>query len=332
MFSSEDPVFDIAVAYQRTAALVAAVKLDIFSIIGAETMSADQLANRTGCALRGMRILCDYLSVIGFLKKQNLEYSLTHVSRVFLDSSSSFAKGKIVDFVATPEIVDLFLHDPVSYVRKGGSVDSTYLSPDHPVWARFAQAMVPFAATNAKRIAAHVAAFHSQPYTVLDIAAGHGLYGIELAKAMPQLTVTIVDWAPVLALAQANAEAAGVADRFRMIAGNAIELNWGRDYDLILLTNFLHHFDFDSCTSLLRKARLSLAADGRLLAVDFVPNEDRISPPIPAMFAFWMLATTPCGDAYTVRDLSEMATNAGFQRIITQPLGPGPQTLITFEH
>jgi hypothetical protein len=329
--SSENPVFDIAIAYQKTAALIAAVKLDIFTAIGSETVSVNQLVSRTGASARGLRILCDCLSVLGLLKKDATRYSLTDIARTFLDESSPFARGNVVDFVAAPEMIDLFFRDPVSYVRNGGSAGLANVSPDHPVWIRFAKAMVPFAVANAKRVAAHVAALSNPPHTVLDIAAGHGLYGIEVAKVVPDALVTAVDWAPVLTLAKVNAEDAGIADRFRMVAGSAIELDWGCDYDLILLPNFLHHFDFDTCVSLLRKAKLSSAAHGQILGVEFVPNEDRISPPIPAMFAFWMLATTPGGDAYTARELDEMARNAGFRGATTRSLAPAPESLVIFE-
>jgi hypothetical protein len=328
--SSDNPVFDIATAYQKTAALIAAVKLDIFTAIGPQAMSADDLVSRTGADARGLRILCDYLTVLGLLKKENSHYSLTHAARTFLDESSPFAMGKIVDFVAAPEMIDLFFRDPVSYVQNGGSTGLASVSPNHPVWVRFAEAMVPFAAANAKRVAAHVAAFTCPPHTVLDIAAGHGLYGIEVARAVPNALITAIDWAPVLMVAEANAEAAGVTDRFRLVEGNAMELDWGCDYDLIVLSNFLHHFDFATCVSLLRKVKLSLAAGGQALGVDFVPNEDRISPPIPAMFAFWMLATTPGGDAYTARELDQLARNAGFRGVTTRPLAPAPESLIIF--
>lgn len=327
----ENPVFDIAMAYQRTAALIAAVKLDIFTIIGSETMALDGLASRTGASSRGIRILCDYLTVLGLLKKQDSRYSLTNIARMFLDEKSPFARGQIVDFVAAPEMIDLFFRDPASCVRNGGSTGLANVSPDNSVWVRFAKAMVPFAAANAKRVATYVVASTNPPYTVLDIAAGHGLYGIEVAKALPGALITAVDWGPVLTVAQANAEAAGVADRFRMLAGSAMELDWGSDFDLILLPNLLHHFDFDTCASLLRKVKLSLAADGQALGVEFVPNEDRVSPPIPAMFAFWMLATTPGGDAYTERDLNEMARRAGFRSATTRLLTPAPESLIIFE-
>ena len=190
---------------------------------------------------------------------------------------------------------------------------------------------MPFAAAAAKRVAAHAANLPDPPYTVLDIAAGHGLYGIEVAKILPEAFVTAVDWAQVLTVARANAEEAGVVDRFRMIAGNALDIDWGSDYDLILLPNFLHHFDFEVCTSLLRKVKASLAVGGQAWGIDLVPNEDRVSPPIPAMFAFWMLATTPGGDAYTIREFDKMAQNAGFRGATTRALAPTPESLIVFE-
>jgi hypothetical protein len=329
--SPENPVFNIATAYQKTAALIAAVKLDIFTIIGSEIVSLQDLAARTRASVRGLRILCDFLTVGGLLKKQESSYSLTQISRTFLDESAPLAMGKIIDFVAAPEILDLFLSDPTSYVRAGGSSGLGNVSADNPVWVRFANAAAPFAAPSAKRVAAHVANFPDPPYTVLDIAAGHGLFGIEVAKILPEALVTAVDWEQVLTVAHANAEAAGVANRFLMQPGNALDMDWGSDFDLILLPNFLHHFDFDTCTLLLTKVKASLAVGGQALGIDLVPNEDRVSPPIPAMFAFWMLATTPAGDAYTARELDEMAKKAGFRGTSIRALPPTPESLITFE-
>jgi ubiquinone/menaquinone biosynthesis C-methylase UbiE len=327
-----NPVFDAALAYQRTAALVAAVKLDIFTVIGAEMMTSDAIASKIGASTRGLRILCDYLTVMGLLKKQVSKYSLADEARTFLVGSSPLAMGSIVDFVAASEMLALFFDEPASYVRSGGSNGLANVAPDNPIWVRFALAMAPLAALTAKRVAARVAAWQEPPYAVLDIAAGHGLYGIEIAKVLPDAIVTALDSPNVLAIARANAEAAGISNRFRMLAGNALDLEWGSDFDLILLTNFLHHFNRETCASLLRKAKVSLAVGGQVLALDFVPNEDRVSPPFPAMCAFWWLATTPGGDAYTAREFDEMAREAGFRGATTVPLSPTQQTLIIFDN
>lgn len=328
---ADNPVFEIATAYRKTAALVAAVKLDLFTAIGSDGASLERLASKTSASIRGLRILCDYLVSLGLLKKQGMDYLPTNISKMFLDESSPFAMGRSIEFLAAPEMLDLFLNDPAAYVIRGGSDGLAQIAPDSPIWVRFAKAMMPFAAPAAKRVAMHLSAQGHAPFTVLDIAAGHGLYGIEVAKAFPDALVTAIDWAEVLTVAKTNAEKAGVADRIRTVAGNALELDWGGDYDLILLPNFLHHFDFETCISLLGKVRANLSPDGLVIGVDFVPNEDRISPPVPVMFAFQMLATTPGGDAYTTSELDAMAKKAGFVGATTQALSPIPESLIIFE-
>jgi hypothetical protein len=324
----ENPVYDAVLAYQKTAALTAALKLDLFTLIGAGTMSAEALAAKTGAAPRGLRILCDFLTVVGLLAKQDASYGLTPPAKRFLDRASPLALGSCIDFLAAPEMLTLALNDPVSYVRRGGSTGLANLAPDHPIWVRFAKAMVPIAAPAAKRVAAYVAALPTPPRSVLDVAAGHGLYGVEVARALPEAVVTAVDWAEVLAVALENAKAADVDDRFRTIGASAFDAEWGGGYDLILVPNFLHHLGRDDCVTLLRKVKASLSPAGQVLVVEFVPNADRVSPPLPAAFAFLMLVSTPSGDAYTLGDLDEFARLAGFRGATARPLAPTPQTLV----
>ena len=119
--------------------------------------------------------------------------------------------------------------------------------------------MSPTARLAAKRAAVYLAAGAAPPATVLDVAAGHGFYGIELAKAFPEAVVTAVDWPSVLELASANARDAGVGERFRVVAGNAFEVDWGGEFDLVILANFLHHFSPEECATILRKVKSSLS-------------------------------------------------------------------------
>ena len=65
-----------------------------------------------------------------------------------------------------------------------------------------------------------------------------------------------------------------------------------------------------------------------LAIVEFVPNEDRVSPPMAASFVIQMLGGTEAGDAYTFAELSGMVTKAGFRESSQQPLAPTPQTLV----
>ena len=88
---------------------------------------------------------------------------------------------------------------------------------------------------------------------VLDISASHGTYGIAFAQKNPREHLVVLDWEAVLVVAEGNAAAAGVADRFSKIVGDAFTVDLGRDYDVVLVPNFLHHFNLTDCTRFLRR-------------------------------------------------------------------------------
>ena len=328
---SNNPVYDISLSYQKTAAMKAAIELDIFTKISDQNLSVEQISDITGASLRGVRILCDFLCAIGLLEKNKNLYNLSMEAKRFLDRTSPHYIGDVIDFLAAPEIVSMITDDPKSYVIKGGSSGLTKISPESPVWVKFARAMIPFASVAAKRTTAYIAKKSMQPRKVLDVAAGHGLFGIEVANAIKDALVTAIDWENVLAVARRNADLAGMADRYKTTSGNALEIDWGDNYDLILLPNILHHFDQDGCIHLLGKAKDSLSIDGSVFVIDLMPNPDRISPPEQAAFAFRMLATTPSGDAYTCAEYETMARVAGLTLVDSMRLLPTPQTLLEFK-
>ena len=157
--------------------------------------------------------------------------------------------------------------------------DGGALAPEHPVWVDFARAMAPVAGMTAVLLANHLGAEHATGWKVLDVAAGHGLYGITLAQLNPKPTGVALVWRNVLAVAEEHARAAGLQARFRTLAGSAFDVAWGDGYDLVLLPNFLHHFDVPTCERILAKAHAALAPGGRVVIVEFVPDPDRSGPP-----------------------------------------------------
>lgn len=321
---------DTVMGYQRTAATRAAVELGLFTAIAAGADTAAALATRMGVAPRGAEILADYLAVLGFIRKSGGRYSLTPSSAAFLDSRSPAYIGGIVDFLASPEMTGLLVRDPAAFVRNGGSVGLANIAPDNPVWVKFASSMMPLMAGTADEVAGRVAAWPKPPTKVLDIAAGHGCWGIAIAKAVPGAEIHAVDWRAVLQLAERNAQKADVAARYHLVPGSAFDVDWGTGFDLVLLPHFLHHFDAETCAGLLRKVRASLAPGGQVLAIENVVSEDGLSPPWPAAFSFLMLATTPSGEAFTAAKYDAMARAAGFAGVTIDEMPPAPHSLLTF--
>lgn len=321
--------FDTVNAYQRSAAIKAAVELDVFTAIGEGNRTPQSLAQRCGSSERGIRILCDYLTVTGFLVKDNNGYGLTLDSSVFLDKKSPAYMGNAIEFLLSPLLTQSF-DNLTEAVRQGGTTlpDQGTVTADHPVWVQFARAMAPMMAMPAQMMSKLVASETGSKLKVLDIAAGHGIYGIAVGQQNPNAEIVALDWPNVLEVAKENAARAGLSDRYNTIPGSAFEVDFGAGYDLVLLTNFLHHFDPETCTSLLRKIHNALSEDGRAVTVEFVPNEDRISPPPSAMFSLVMLGSTPKGDAYTFKEFDAMFKSAGFGRNELHQLEPSPQQVI----
>lgn len=322
-------VFDTLLAYQRSAALRAAIELGVFGAIGEGRQDVASLARRCSASERGIRILCDYLTVIGLLAKEDGRYQHTTTSAMFLDPASPACVASVSRFLCSRDLADPFLHLE-DIVRTGhttlpgeGSVE-----PESAHWVEFARSMAPMVGPMAAPFSAIVLKDVSGPVRVLDIAAGHGLFGIEVAKQNPQARIVGLDWAMVLEVAKANAQKAGVANRYETLPGSAFDVNFGGPYDIVLLTNFLHHFDPPTCVGLLEKVRAALKPGGQAAALEFVPNEDRVSPPMQAAFSLIMLATTPSGDAYTFRELKAMYREAGFGRITEDSVPTGTHSVV----
>src|SRR6185369_4575926 len=321
-------LFDTANAYQRTQAIKTAIELSLFTVIAEGKTTVSTIAEACAASERGIRILCDFLVINGFLTKDGAEYGLTPDSAMFLDKKSPAYMGTITDFVLSPYLMDNFNY-LTETVKTGTSAGKNKaLDPDHPMWVKFARGMAPMMAMPAQLLAQLADPAKNQKLRVLDIAAGHGLYGIAFAKQNPQAEITAVDWANVLQVAKENAQAAGVSDRYQLNPGSAFDVDYGKDYDIVLLPNFLHHFDVATCETLLRKVHSSLAADGRAVTLEFVPNDDRVTPPQAAAFSMMMLGSTPGGDAYTFAELDQMLRNAGFARNEMHELPPSIQRVV----
>src|SRR5436305_7065764 len=93
--------FNAVNAHQQTEAIKAAIELEIFTVIAEGNNTAEDIANRCKAAPRGVRILCDFLTIQGFLTKSGSQYSLAQDSALFLNKQSPAYVGAAVEFLLT---------------------------------------------------------------------------------------------------------------------------------------------------------------------------------------------------------------------------------------
>lgn len=344
-------LFDVVWRYIDTAALKAAVDLDVFTAIAEGKHSVAELAQRCQASERGMRMLCDALVIIGFITKENDRYELTLDSATFLDRRSRAYMGTAAQTIGA-DVQQQAFSTLGAAVRKGGTVlgGDGSLVAENPFWVEFARNMAPMMRRPAQVVAGLLSAEakggagtsavagrgtggvgeggKTPVRKILDVAGGHGVFGITLAQQNPGAVVTAVDWANVLEVAKENAQQGGVAERYRWLPGSAFDVDFGSDFDVVLLTNFMHHFDPTMCEALMHKVHKALVPEGRVVIVDFVPDETRVTPAQAAKFCLTMLVSTASGDVYTFSEYQRMLGNADFRAVTFHDIPGTPQQVV----
>jgi hypothetical protein len=328
--TTPDPgrILGMITGFEQTAAMLAALDVGLFTAVAEGAGSADALSASIGCPVRATRMLADVLCAHGLLTKTQGVYGLAPDAALYLDKRSPAYIGDAARFLASPQKLALCLEDPDGWMRRGGPAHEANTAANAVVWVDFARGMGPMMAPAAENLARVLKAKGLAVRRILDVAAGHGLFGVEAAKVFPEARVVALDWATVLEVARSTAAAAGVGERFETLVGDAFTTPLGRDYDLILIPNFLHHFDRKTCIGFLSRAADALAPEGRLAIVEYVVDADRISPPAAALFTFSMLAATPAGDTYTEAELTGMCAAAGVGDVVVESLPASPETLV----
>ncbi len=321
--SEPDPslIWETITAHQRSAALKAGVELGVFNALSDRPISVAELAARTGVAERPMRILCNFLTVQGLIAKSHEHYSHTPTSAMFLDSQSPASMAPTLPFLMSDKIMES-AHLLTETIRRNRTALEEPLAGDEVrEWVTFARSMQPMMAAAAEFIAG-VILRAGMPAKVLDVAASHGLFGMAVARLAPQCEVVAQDFASVLEVTAENARRAGIPITF--LPGSAFTAELGTGYDAVIVTNLFHHFDTSDIIALMKRFHAALRPGGRMLTLEFVPNEDRVSPPVPASFALMMLANTPAGNAYTMAEYNQMLDAAGFgaREIMDVPRSP----------
>jgi hypothetical protein len=216
--------FNAINAYEQTEAMKAAVELEIFTAIAEGNSIAATIAKRCEGAERGVRTLCDFLTIHGFLTKEGAQYALAPDSALFLNRHSPAYIGSAVEFLLTPRLREGHARLTEAVRRGGTALGEGTLETENPDWVKFAEAMMPLMHMPAQIMAAELLK-GGESYKVLDIAAGHGVFGIAVAKQNCAAHIYAADWKNVLEVATKNAQAMGVADRYHLLPGNAFESN-----------------------------------------------------------------------------------------------------------
>jgi ubiquinone/menaquinone biosynthesis C-methylase UbiE len=307
---------DMLRGYVKTSLLRASFELRVFDHLAAGPVDAATVAGRVGASERGTRVLLDALAAIGLVRTADGGYRLVEGTGPYLLSTGAQYFGGAVRLGASDWEWDAqkLLAEAV---RKGGTVMDTHaLTPEFDYWMDFAEHTSWFNNGAAVLMAEQLGdwARERERVEVLDVACSHGGYGFNLAQRAPSVHIWGVDWPNVLEVTRRNAERLGLAERVEYIPGDMFEVPLGGPYDLVLLTNVLHHFSADRATELLARLAGVLRPGGRIAVVGHTYDEGATpeTEPLPFMFSVIMLIQSDEGESHSVGTYRTMLTAAGF--------------------
>ena len=137
-------VFDMVQAHQRTAALKAAIDLDLFRAVGEGPGDVVSIARHCSASERGIRILCDFLAINGVLAKEDGRYKHTPSSAAFLDPASPACMASVAHFLSESALMQA--HAQLAEIVRAGRTHlpgQGSVEPENPLWVEFAEKMAP---------------------------------------------------------------------------------------------------------------------------------------------------------------------------------------------
>lgn len=319
----------MAWGYAPPLVIEAAVQHGFFEALQGQGKTAEQIAAVRGVNVRGARMILNVLVGLELLTREQDRYVLTPESATFLVPGKENYRGALFGHISR-QLLPAWL-GLAEVVRTGQPAHAVNDAGEGAAFfSQFVESIYPLSAQPARALAEHLRAAAGPQPKVLDIAAGSGVWGIEVAKAWPGAQVTAVDWPTVIAVTRRVARQHGVIDRFRFVEGNMHEVDYGQGYRLATLGQILHSEGEAASRALLKKVGRSLAPGGTIAIAEFLCNEDRKGPPLSLIFAVNMLVNTAAGDTFTFGQISQWLSEAGFKNMRQLPMEPSPLILADY--
>lgn len=304
----------------------AAVRLKVFDILDEGPKTVDEVARLTGASERGLRAIMNALTGFGLLAKNEGRYSLAPDTSAFLVRGKPGYLGGLVEQTSHRLQPWLRLTEIVRTGKTDYAVNQENTGSEF--FIHLVESIFPLSYPAANRLAEVLdVASLNRPASVLDLAAGSGVWGITLAQRSPQITVTAVDWPAVLDVTRRVASHHGVAERFKFSPGDVLSADFGSGHDIAILGHILHSEGEARSRELLRKTFNALAPAGCIAIQEFLVDEDRSTSTMGLMFAVNMLVNTDEGDTFSFNEIAGWLRDAGFENPRTVE-SPGPSPLI----
>ena len=319
-------VMEVGTGFWRSKTLLSAVELDLFSVLGAESMSGEDVGARLALHPRAIDDFLDALVALGFLEREgegtNGRYRNSAEAAAFLDKHSPTYVGGFLElcnarlYGVWGELTEaLKTGEPQNEVKLKPFFDEIYSDPAK--LEQFMQAMSGLSRVDFDTLAER---FDFGRYrTVCDVGGATGRLATTLAGRYPQLRCTTYDQPVVAPIAERSIAAAGLSERVTVASGDFFTEALPKA-DVITMSHILHDWNLDRKRQLISAAYDALPDGGAFIVVEHLIDDARRDNVFGLMMSLNMLIHF--GDAFdfTGGDFAGWCREAGFGDIEILPL------------
>ncbi|MGQ9819253.1 MAG: methyltransferase [Candidatus Kapaibacteriales bacterium] len=311
---SFDPIaesyIERATLYQNSIAFLSATELDLFNVIGYESLTADGIAHKLGIPISGLTRLLNVLVALNFLRKDGAHYSNNATGLNYLVRGSP---NYIGNFRLFRIVFEKWLNLTKS-IKDGKPPESFDL---RKLPAEDIDSILSFMNWRANRQAPEFIKFLdlSRVMHVLDLGCGPGTFGMEILKYNINIDLTLFDYPEIIEYTRKFIERKGFNGLVHTIEGDFLKDDIGKNYDMVIISNVLRLYSFNDCLRILNKAFDSLKHKGKVVVQELLLDTTRISPSFSALHSLELFLTTSNGDLLTEPEVTLLLKEAWFSDI-----------------
>lgn len=309
-------IYDIATGFWASGALIAAIKLGVFTRLENNPATSDYLARKLGLNRRWTEKLLTACAAMGMLEKSDKYFS-----------NSPTASQYLVEY--KPHYQGHFLLHLGSLWERFGSLASTVqtgMRNDSQTTERTDQET-----SRAWILSSHNVAMSGQAEALAkmldlsdrqhlcDVGGGPGTYAAVLCLRNPNLQATVLDDPEVVPYAEEIIARSGLKERVSVKPAQVPFHTYDQDYDVMLISGVLHGFSEATCKKMLRKAYKAMSSNGLIVIQEMLLDDEDAQPLLPALFSLNMTM----GESYTAAQIMSWLYDAGFVKAEVKEIPDG---------
>ncbi|WP_411139479.1 methyltransferase [Streptomyces sp. x-80] len=312
-------ILRLANAFCDAKALLSAVELDLFGTLRDDARTPQEIGAALGLHGRGLRDWLQLLVGLGLLERDGDRYRNAPGARRYLVRGEPLYVGGFLER-SNRNLYPAWgrLTEALRSGKPQASGDFFTMIEDPRLLGQFVNMMDALTHVLAPQLLAAYDGWDRHE-TVIDVGGCRGNMAARIVAAHPHLTGQVFDLPQMAPLFDEKMAELEMADKVTFHPGDFFTQELP-EADLVVIGHALHDWSAEQRRLLVHKAFRSLRPGGELLVYDRMLDEDPRHVE-NLVISLDMLLVTDGGSEYTVAELRDHATSAGFVSVTDRPLG-----------